>query len=258
MYPFIDIFGRRIGTYGLCMAIAVLLVAAIAIMRGKKQGVVAEDILIVGACAVVSALVCGSLLYVFITFSLDQIWQMITAGRIEELLGSGIVFYGGLIGGIFGALLGMKIAKCGVSDLERAVVPFIPLGHAIGRVGCVFAGCCYGMEYDGFCALYYPHSLAGVSPEQGYFPTQLLEALLNCIICVCLVLLARRRRKSYDILFAYLGMYSLARFLLEFTRGDSIRGIYFGISSSQWISLGLAAAVVIRAIWLKKKQAAVS
>lgn len=256
MHPFIDLFGRQIGTYGLCMAVAVLLVGTISILRGKKQGVVPEDILIVGACAISGALICGSALYIFITYSLEQIWQMIASGRIEELLGSGIVFYGGLIGGIFGALLGTKIAKCRLSSLEYAVVPFIPLGHAIGRVGCVFAGCCYGMEYDGFCALYYPHSVAGLSPDQGYFPTQLLEALLNCIICVCLVLLARRRRKPYDILFAYLGMYSLARFLLEFTRGDSIRGIYFGVSSSQWISLGLAAAVVIRALWLRKKQAA--
>lgn len=253
MYPFIDIFGKRIGTYGLCMALAVLLVSTIAIIRGRKYGVIVEDILIVGACAMAGALICGTALFIFITFSLEQIWQMIISGRIEELLSSGIVFYGGLIGGILGAILGAKIAKCSLSDLERTVVPFIPLGHAIGRVGCVFAGCCYGMEYDGFCALYYPHSLAGVSPTQGYFPTQLLEAFLNCIICLCLVLLARRRRKPYDILFAYLGMYSLARFLLEFTRGDSIRGIYFGVSSSQWISLGLAAAVVVRAIWIRKK-----
>jgi phosphatidylglycerol:prolipoprotein diacylglycerol transferase len=109
MHPFIDIFGRQIGTYGLCMAVAVLLVGTISILRGKKQGVVPEDILIVGACAISGALICGSALYIFITYSPEQIWQMITSGRIEELLGSGIVFYGGLIGGIFGALLGTKI-----------------------------------------------------------------------------------------------------------------------------------------------------
>lgn len=253
MHPFLFIFGRQIGTYGLCMALAVLLVGTLAIWRGKKNGVIAEDILIVGAFAIAFALVCGNLLYIFVTYPVSQIWQMITSGRIEELIGGGIVFYGGLIGGLLGAMLGAKVAKCRISDLETSVIPFIPLGHAIGRIGCVMAGCCYGMEYDGFCAIYYPHSVAGLSPEQGYFPTQLLEALMNCIICVCLLVVSRRKKKPYDVVFAYLGMYSLARFLLEFTRGDSIRGIYFGLSSSQWISLGLAAAVLVRFFWNKRK-----
>ena len=255
MHPYIYIYGRQIGTYGVCMAAAVLLVASLAIKRGKKNGVVPEDIYIVGAAAMGFALICGSLLYIFVTYPAETIWKLIAAGKIDAILGGGIVFYGGLIGGVLGAILGTKIAKCKLSDLEASVVPFIPLGHAIGRIGCLMAGCCYGMEYEGLCAVYYANSVAGLPPDQGCFPTQLLEALINCGICAYLMYFTKQKKKTYDLIFRYLGIYAVVRFLLEFTRGDSIRGIYFGLSSSQWISLGLLAVVNIRVVWNKKKTA---
>lgn len=254
MYPFIHIFGRTIGTYGLCMMLGVFLAAFLAIRLGKKRGVLMEDILIVGATAMGCALVCGSLLYVFVTYPLSEIWAMIKSGEFKFLT-SGIVFYGGLIGGILGALLGCRIAGCKLSSLESVVVPFIPLGHAIGRIGCIMAGCCHGMEYTGPLAIYYPHSVTGLSPEQGYFPVQGLEALLNVFVCLLLVWYERRKRRPMDMLFVYLGCYAVERFILELFRGDSIRGIYFGLSTSQWISVGLLAACAVHFLFLRRRAA---
>lgn len=254
MYPYIHIFGKVIGTYGLCMMLGVLAAGVLSICLGKKRGVLMEDILIVGAIAIGFALVCGGLLYVLVTYSLSEIWAMIKAGDFKFLT-SGIVFYGGLIGGILGALLGSKLAGCKLSHLEGAVVPFIPLGHGIGRIGCIMAGCCHGMEYTGPLAIYYPNSVTGLSPEQGYFPVQGLEALLNVGVCLFLIWYERRRRRPMDLLFAYLGLYAVERFVLEYFRGDSIRGIYFGLSTSQWISVGLLAVSAVHFLFLCRRMA---
>ena len=240
MYPYISVFGKTFGTYGLCMVLGFFLAGFLAWRKGKPLGIQIEDILLTAAFALLGALTCGGLLYVFVTYSIEQIIAFIRNGDFS-FLASGIVFYGGLIGGVLGALLGIRVAKCSLADVERAVVPFIPLGHAIGRIGCVMAGCCHGFEYEGPLAIYYPNSVSGLDPTQGYFPIQLLEALMNCLVCVVLVLLSRKQRKPFRLLLSYFALYAVERFILEFFRGDSVRGIYFSLSSSQWISIALLA-----------------
>ena len=190
MFPYFQVFGKTVGSYGLCMVIGVLLVGWLAIRKSKKLSRPPEDIYIVGACVIGAALICGSLLYVFVTYPISYIIESIAAGDFSFL--GGIVFYGGLIGGIGGALLGIRIARTDWNTLTQAIVPYVPLGHAIGRIGCLLAGCCHGMPYSGPLAVYYPNSVLQLPPDQGYFPVQPLEALLNLGICGILLVLAKK------------------------------------------------------------------
>lgn len=247
MCPYIEIFGVKFGTYGLCLVVGFFLAGILAMCRGRPLGLRWEDILIIAAMAFGCAMLLGGLLYVFVTYSAAQILAFISRGDFR-FLGSGIVFYGGLIGGILGAILGIRIAKCDLRVAEHAIVPFIPVGHAVGRIGCVMGGCCYGFEYDGLFALYYPHSLAGLPPNQGYFPVQLLEALLNLGISFLLLRLGKKTKRALDLLAWYLLFYSVTRFFLEMLRGDAIRGTYGGISTSQLISIAILALCSLR--WL--------
>ncbi len=240
MYPYIRIFDKVIGTYGLCMVLGIFLAGFLAVKRGKRHGLAMEDILIVSATAIGFAIFGGGLLYVLVTFPMDVVIDRILAGDFAFLTG-GIVFYGGLIGGIAGAFLGAHIAKRRMQDLIVTIVPFVPLGHAIGRIGCLMAGCCHGMEYSGHLAVYYPRSVLSLPPEQGYFPVQPLEALINVVICGILLFVEKRKKLGSELLFVYLGLYAVSRFTLEFFRGDAARGIYFTLSVSQWISIGLLA-----------------
>ena len=236
MYPYIDFFGRQLGTYGLFLTGGFVLSFFCAMKKEKHKGLHVEDLLIVAAFATAGALLCGSLLYVFVTYSPAQVWELIVNGRFD-FLASGIVFYGGLIGGILGSLIGIRIAGCRFELIERSVVPFIPLGHAIGRIGCVMAGCCYGFAYEGPFALYYPHSVLDLSPEQGYFPVQPVESVVNIGICLILLWCERRVKWVGDLLFLYLGLYAVARFFLEILRGDGNRGVWYNVSTSQIISI---------------------
>lgn len=250
MYPFIRILGRDIGTYGLCMALGFMLAAVLAMRRGRKVGLIIEDLLIVAAFALGFAVIFGNVVYILVTYSPAQIIEFVSQGDFS-FIGTGIVFYGGLIGGVLGALLGIRVANCGLSVIEYSVVPFIPLGHAIGRVGCVLAGCCHGFEYSGPFAIYYPASVLHLSPEQGYFPVQLLEAVINIGICVFLVNYGKKNRPKFMVLFAYLGMYAVARFFLEMLRGDAIRGVWYSLSTSQIISIMLLLVSVCGMLWRK-------
>ncbi len=251
MYPYLHLFGRTISTYGLCMALAVLLIASLACIRARKLGVCVYDVIIAGAMALGFGLWGGNILYIFVTYTPEQILELIRAGQIQ-LLASGLVFYGSLVAAVMGAWLGSKIAGAKLEDLLGTAVIYIPLGHAIGRLGCLFGGCCHGMKYDGPLAVHYSNSITGLSPDQGYFPVQPLEALLNVGIYFLLHQYQKRGKRPFHVMVLYVGLYATVRFGLEFLRGDTARGIYAGLSVSQWISVILA-IFSIAYVWKTKK-----
>lgn len=252
MYPYIDLFGRKIGTYGLCLVIGIFLAGWLSLRRGRKCGLRLDDLLIIAAFALLFALPCGGILYAFVTYTPIEIWRSVLSGDFSVF--GGLVYYGGLTGGIIGANVGIRVAKVRFSVAERSVVPYIPLGHAIGRIGCLLAGCCNGMPYDGPFAVYYPNGLPGSAPGQGYFPVQPLEAIVNLCICAALTAISRKERRSGVILSSYLGFYAVLRFSLEFLRGDSIRGMYGLFSTSQWIAVGMLVCSLVYLLKVRKKK----
>lgn len=258
MLPFIEFLWLKIPTYGLLMAVALFAAAGLTLWRVKKStSLVVEDVIVVIAVAFGSGILCGSLLYIFITYSLSEIWFFITTLNFKALFGGGLVFYGGLIGGIIGALVSARLLKLDLSLLEHCAVPFVPLAHAIGRIGCLMAGCCYGSVYDGPFAVSYPNAITGVSNHLTYFPVQAVEALLDIVIMIILLVLTKKLHRKLDLLSSYVAMYAVMRFVTEYMRGDAIRGSFLVFSTSQWISVFLLALCIARLIFLKIKEKAV-
>ncbi len=240
MYPFIDVFGVNISSYGLCMLIGIFLCGFFIISRGGDRGVSFEDMMVILACTLGGIFIGGGLLYIFTAYTPAQILALLKAGEFKVFFQGGLVFYGGLIGGIFGAIISSKILKVKMADLEYCAVPLIPIGHAIGRIGCLLAGCCHGFEYKGPFSV----QIASVS----YFPVQLLEAVINIAIAFILIKLSKKEIASYFLLICYLAMYGVVRFCLEFLRGDAIRGSFLIFSTSQWISVFILFACVLAGI----------
>lgn len=234
MHPYITIFNKEFSTYGVLMFVGILVVFILAFNRVKKENILIDDMFIIAAFSVLFSLMGASILYAFVTYPIQVIVQSVLSGNFEVF--GGLVYYGGLLGGVVGSIIGINVAKVEVSVIERSIVPFLPIGHAIGRIGCVMAGCCNGMEYEGLFAISYPNSILGLSAEQKYFPVQILEAILNIIIAIVLIKYSKKERKKYSLLFWYFFGYGITRFFLEFLRGDEARGLYFGISTSQIIS----------------------
>lgn len=245
MYPYIDFFTIKIPSYGLCMVLAFLTVGGLSWLAGKKKGKSFEDIVIIMCFGIGAAVFAGYLMYLLVTYSFFEIAALIRAGEFSFITNPGLVFYGGLLGCIPSVLWSVRFTDYTVSDISEIIVPYVPLGHALGRIGCFLAGCCHGTEYDGLFSVRYSNSLLGLDENVGYFPVQLVEALANILISAILLACAKGFKKKTDVTVLYLMLYSAIRFCLEFLRGDVIRGSAGLLSTSQWISVALLFVCVV-------------
>ena len=139
-------------------------------------------------------------------------------------LGGGFVFYGGLIFGLLFLVGFQKLIKNPLGSYS-ALIPPLALGHGIGRVGCYLAGCCFGRVID--------HSES--VHEVARYPVQLFEAISLFVISAVSYYLLKSKK---NVIGFYLVSYGFIRFVLEFYRGDDIRGLWLlGLSTSQIISI---------------------
>ncbi len=150
----------------------------------------------------------------------------------------GTVFYGGLLGGLGGGYLASRLYGLPFLRLLDLAAMSLPLGHALGRVGCFLAGCCYGVATESVFGVVYP---AGHPTHPSpTLPVQLFEAAFNVALFSLLLFLFHRRRAvgTYRLPALYLIMYPAFRFINEFFRADPIRGVHL-LSTSQWLSIPL-------------------
>lgn len=244
MLPYIEIFGFPLPMYGVMAVVGFVLAVILAMSLAKRYDLPPSDVLFASIYCAIGVVVGAKLLY-FITKLPEfiknfQVFLDNPFGVLVYVFG-GFVFYGGLIGGALGVIIYCKQFKMSVKPFMNVAAPAIPLMHGIGRIGCLCAGCCYGMEYDGIFAITYPENeftkdMSGVSR----FPTPLVEVAVNMILFVFLYFYVRKeKRKEGKALGIYLIVYSIMRFILEFVRGDLVRGGFLGLSTSQWISIAL-------------------
>jgi phosphatidylglycerol:prolipoprotein diacylglycerol transferase len=240
--PRIDFFNWFIGPipirmYGLMIGTGFLLGLFLAARRAKKEGIDPDRILDMGVYVLLAAIVGSRVLYVltnlheFTRNPLDAfaVWK------------GGLVFYGGVIAAVPVGIWYVRKHNLPVWKTADVLAPYAALGHAFGRLGCFFAGCCFGAPCSGPICITYadPHSLAPLGI--ALYPTQLMESGGEFLIFGLLVLLRRYNKFEGRLFWLYLLFYSVLRFGIEFFRGDAIRGVYFGglVSTSQLIALGI-------------------
>lgn len=228
----ITLFGKDIPLYGIFfyLGIAVAAVAGIFICKKRKMPLI--ELVYSGIYTFIGALLGAKLL--FIAVSLKQIIEYNIP--LINVVKGGFVFYGGMIGGLLGLWIYTKQFKLKMTDYMDIFATVLPLGHAFGRVGCFFAGCCYGMPYEHG---YVYHTSAGATPLGiPLFPIQLVEAGVLVILFVFQVILTVKYTEKKNVnTYFYLVSYPSVRFVLEFFRGDDERGKFLYLSTSQWISI---------------------
>ena len=247
MFPFISfhVFSHHvlIPLYGLCIVAGLFAASFLGVWLSKKTDQNYLDFVIVLTCAAFTGFMGAKIMYVIITYPPSAYFR-----EFMNMTG-GYVFYGGLIAGPFGLLLGAKISKTKILDFLNIFACCLPLVHAFGRLGCFCAGCCYGIPYDGILSVHYSKPITGVPADIGIFPVQLLESVLNLLLFAVLFICALRHlsvlRKNIDFVLVYLACYSVMRFFLEKLRGDLIRGSAGGLSTSQIVSIVLFLITVV-------------
>lgn len=255
MFPYINIFGRTISVYGLVGITGILLGGFIAYFRGKRYGepVTSDDALFMYIYGVIGMLIGAKLFSVVqnLPAVINDIGLLFSdpalfAGRY---ITAGLVFYGGLIGAVAGALIYAKQYKAAIWPNFAVLVPIVPLVHAVGRIACFFAGCCYGIETD---------SAFGITAADGLIrlPVQLFESAVNLALFAVLSAVSFYRHGDGMLITGlYFILYAAARFMLEFLRGDAVRGFIGVLSTGQAVSIAVfAAGVCLLYIRRKKKE----
>jgi len=245
MLPFLNIFGLEVPMYGVMFISAIIVSILLAILRSKKYNIPKQEILFLSLYAVIGGLIGAKLLYIIVTIpSILEHIHNTNADTLQVVLflfQGGFVFYGGLIGGFLAALIYMKQYKLPFESIADIATPTLPVAHAIGRIGCFFAGCCYGLpvswgvEFN--ASLSAPHDIA-------LMPTQLIESSINIIFALVLYVLGRYEKFRGKLLYFYIIFYSITRFILEFFRYDAERGVFGFLSTSQYISIILLAIAI--------------
>lgn len=263
MHPILIDFGFfRLSTYGTFVALAYL--AAILWLKSQIRWMpgMNEDkfwTMIYGLFF--GAVAGGKLLYIALNFQLPLSADL----HFIRDFRYGFVFYGGLLGALAMGLLirrWIRVPYLAVADYFGAA---LPMGHWLGRLGCLGAGCCYGKPtampwgiYLGGKGSTTPRELWGVPLH----PTQLYEAASSLLICAFLLFFALPRAKRKELVpgsvFAgYLILYAAARFTIEFYRGDDRGPSYASLYVSQWIAIACAiigAGLIARnGLWARER-----
>lgn len=147
---------------------------------------------------------------------------------------NGFVFYGGILGATIGLWIYTKKHKIPFFVLSDIYASLLPLGQAIGRLGCFLNGCCYGKPYDGIGGVVYPVNGTYIR----VFPTWFVEAGFCFLLFIYMFKVCESKAHGFYTA-VYITGYSVFRFVIEFFRGDEVRGGWHGISTSQMISVPL-------------------
>ncbi len=238
MYPEINLGPLTIQTFGLMFALAFLGAGALIAKRLKEIGRPVDWAYEIGFAALIGGVV-GSRVY-FIVQNYDSIKDNLLANIFS---GSGLVWYGGVIGGALGVVLWAWYRDFLRLALLDLVAPALALGYAIGRVGCQLSGDGdYGKPWNGLWAMSYPNGT--VPTDRTVHPTPVYETLAMGF--GAWVLWQLRDRFRAGVLFAIYLVYAGAeRFLVEFIRRNS--EVALGLTAAQFESLGMLA---IGAVWL--------
>ena len=152
---------------------------------------------------------------------------------------------GGLLGGLAALLLYLHHFQLPYGVYLSSITPAVPLAHAFGRIGCFFAGCCYGIPYAPPIGICLKNAIGTAPTDIQLFPVQLLESGLDFLLAGLLQLCFRKRTRKTDVIPFYCIGYAGIRLFTERFRYDTERGIYFGLATSEWISLALAICGVL-------------
>ena len=238
MYPKLFELGPiSIYTYGVLLAAAYLAGLWFATARAKARGLNADRVMDLGIYIIVSALVGAKLLLLVVEFdhyveNPSELWTIVRSGG---------VFYGGLLLAVGVAFWFVRRHHLPLWATCDAFAPGIALGQAVGRIGCLMAGCCYGRPTELSWGITFTNPLAaanvGTPLGVSLHPTQLYESGAALIILAVLLLAERRDLGFHGRTFwSYLLLYSSARFAIEFFRGDPRGTVFDLLSTSQFVS----------------------
>ena len=214
MFNNIAIGPITIHMYGVMIAAGFLAALLMTLRRGKKRGYDEDIIWGIFFCAIIGGMLGTRILYYIV-----EIPEIMKDPSILWDFKNGYVVYGGIIGGILASYIYCRTKKQAFMPYFDLVMPAVSFAQGFGRFGCFFAGCCYGRETDAWYGITF-HNSSFAPNGVKLIPTQLISAAGDFIICALLLWFASKRPKTGRVAAAYIVLYGIGRFAVEFLRND--------------------------------------
>jgi phosphatidylglycerol:prolipoprotein diacylglycerol transferase len=255
MHPILFEIGNwPVYSYGVLLAAAYLVALQLAVVRARRQGLDGTRVMDLGIYLIIAALVGAKLMLVVVDFEYFRNQPR----ELLSLVRAGGVFYGGLLAALGVAVVLVRRYQLRIWMTADLFAPGIALGHVIGRLGCLMAGCCFGKPTDVPWAITFTNPLAasnvGTPLGVPLHPTQLYDAGAELLILIILLVTERRGRPFEGRTFwLYMLLYGISRFVVEFFRGDD-RGVMLGVSTSQFVSLLVVPLAMVMLVRLRARR----
>ncbi|MFH1198623.1 MAG: prolipoprotein diacylglyceryl transferase [Candidatus Omnitrophota bacterium] len=230
MHPIICQIGPlKIYSYGFMLALAFLTVTSFATLNSKKHGILPDHIFNFTFTCFLFGIIGARLFYAIENFA----YYSKNPAEIFMLQYGGLSWFGGLILGSALGLVYLKIKKIPVYRMLDFIAPYLALGQAVGRLGCLLNGCCGGKTI--------------------IFPVQAYASALLFIIFLILLFLQKKAYKPGQIIFSYFFLYSIKRFFIEFWRTDNAI-VFHGLTLFQFLSIGLFVFSLFKLVSLRANE----
>ena len=237
--------------YGLMIAIGVLSAYYMVEYRAKKKQMDWEKVFPLTVWSVLGGFLGSKILYLLTRLPDILANPALLGSSIKD----GFVVYGGIIGGILTAWIYCKCTKWNFWKIFDIAMPAVAMAQGFGRIGCLLAGCCYGIELDPANPIGIVfHNSAYAPNDVALLPTQIISSVLDFANCFVLLALSKKLKTDGQVASCYLIFYSIGRFVIEFFRGDIIRGSVGILSTSQFISIFTGIAGIVLLILIRKKR----
>lgn len=238
MMPSVHILGHTFPAYGLVMILGYLVTLGLLVYQAKLFAIPYSRLFLVTLYAVASAFVCAHLAALLFGE------QPITVGSLLALH-KGQMFYGYFCGTILGSWLTTLALRVPLLPTLNVCAPAWAAAHAMGRLGCFFAGCCYGKPCSLPWAVTYSDPTSAAPIGVPLHPTQLYEVAAMSLVVIALFVLQRDQRFQPRLVFIYAFGYAVIRFVEDFFRGDVPANILDCLTISQTISLLIVISLLI-------------
>ncbi|OGX05491.1 MAG: prolipoprotein diacylglyceryl transferase [Omnitrophica bacterium RIFCSPLOWO2_12_FULL_50_11] len=240
MYPTLFSYAPlTIHSYGVMVGIGILIAIYVLRQNAQQLGVPPNLVVDLALFVVFLGFLGARIFYV------GLYWDYFRAAPLEiiQIWKGGLVWYGGLAGGLIGFYLFTWFKRLPLMALLDLFVPAVALAQGFGRMGCFLNGCCFGIKTNVPWAVQFPFS------DHSIHPTQLYESGFCFVLAGFLFLLWRSRLRPGLVSFTYFLAYPAGRFFLEFLRGDNPH-VFGGLTRPQLVSLGVVVvSAVLFTIW---------
>jgi phosphatidylglycerol:prolipoprotein diacylglycerol transferase len=252
MHPVLFRIGSfDVGTYGLLMALGFLAALALAKRFAREDGLAPDAVVDISLVVLIAGILGSKLLLVAV-----DLLRGLPPSQVFSLstLRAGGAIHGGILASVLAFFWRVRALKLPVARTLDSLAAAVPLGQAVGRLGCLAAGCCYGASCGRPWAIVFRDPEAarfGTPLDMPLHPAQLYFCLSNLAVLAALLLYRRRRRFPGQLAALYFILEGLFRLALETWRGDYERGFWLGLS---WLSTGRVTAVLFvligAGVWL--------